>query len=488
MQMAEFLVSRAQGAPKASTPVDELGIPMLFQMWRTRQDPYDTLADGDTLWWVDQRTREARWEFRVTNLRRTRYGSVASALDLLRRWFGLLPSDLNAYHLQAPPEGWLLAWENTIIGPVGVTLPSEMRLGRNGFRRLDSDLGRTVGLPAPGRPPLLEVPPIDEDAPLLATPRVRHIPLATRLAAFSRDDRRCRQGSATGTAMHLDHVYPWSKGGSNDLDNLQVLCARCNIAKGAALAGDAPVLPLLPEVIDLAGRVGLQLPHSIEGLRGLVVAVVAAGEHRAAVDLAWALFHHPDGSSKILQAVADALVGVNRELAPHVELFSLFAWDDASDERLAALVTSVDRDVSERAAAELSTSDDLDDSERIRLARHAFSATDGRVGAIAAVTLGLLADNDDEWMQMLSWAIEHGDPHIRSLAAFNFGAEVDDRDFAYEFLEMALRSPSRAIAAEAARNLAERFADEPEIANRYAQIADELDPQLEDTEADKPSQ
>jgi hypothetical protein len=32
---------------------------------------------------------------------------------------------------------------------------------------------------------------------------------------------------------HVDHVVPWAKGGQNDLDNLQLLLAECNLAKGA---------------------------------------------------------------------------------------------------------------------------------------------------------------------------------------------------------------------------------------------------------------
>lgn len=473
--MAEFLISRANGAPADSIPVDELGVPMFFQMWRTRQDPYETLTDGDTLWWVDQRTREARWEFRVTNLRRARYGSVAAALDWLRRWFGLLPSDLTAYHLEAPPEGWLLAWENTIVGPVGVTLPSDARLGRNGFRRLDPDVARMIGLPVPDRAPLFAVAPIDDAAPPLATPRVRHIPLATRRAVFARDGHCCRQCSATSALMHIDHIYAWSKGGSNDLDNLQVLCATCNMAKGAALTGDTPVLPVLPEVVELAGRVGLQVPHSTDGLEHLVVTAVAAGEHRAAVELAWALYHHPDGDFEILHAVDGALAGVRGELASHVELFTLLAEVETDDDRLAGFVSSPVREVSERAAAELSTREDLDKSERTRLARLALEASDPRVRAIAAVTVGALTDDDDEWREMFNFAIDHGDPHTRSLAALYYGVDVDDRDLAYELLEMALRSPSTLIASEAARMLAERFDDEPAIAARYLQIANELD-------------
>ena len=33
--------------------------------------------------------------------------------------------------------------------------------------------------------------------------------------------------------LHVDHITPWSKGGETTFENLQTLCSRCNIGKGA---------------------------------------------------------------------------------------------------------------------------------------------------------------------------------------------------------------------------------------------------------------
>ena len=37
--------------------------------------------------------------------------------------------------------------------------------------------------------------------------------------------------------LHVDHVRPISRGGTDDLDNLQFLCPRCNLSKHAKWGG-----------------------------------------------------------------------------------------------------------------------------------------------------------------------------------------------------------------------------------------------------------
>jgi hypothetical protein len=53
-----------------------------------------------------------------------------------------------------------------------------------------------------------------------------------KIAVAVRDRGRCRQ-CGSGQDLHYDHVIPWSKGGANTVNNIQLLCGPCNRAKGA---------------------------------------------------------------------------------------------------------------------------------------------------------------------------------------------------------------------------------------------------------------
>lgn len=58
------------------------------------------------------------------------------------------------------------------------------------------------------------------------------IPLAVRGAVYSRDGRRCAYCGDTDGPFHFDHIFPLSRGGSDDPNNITVACSTCNLSKG----------------------------------------------------------------------------------------------------------------------------------------------------------------------------------------------------------------------------------------------------------------
>ena len=58
-----------------------------------------------------------------------------------------------------------------------------------------------------------------------------YIPAYIRKLVFIRDKGRCvKCGSRKNPELH--HIVPHARGGSNRLENLQLLCRRCNRMKG----------------------------------------------------------------------------------------------------------------------------------------------------------------------------------------------------------------------------------------------------------------
>jgi hypothetical protein len=81
-----------------------------------------------------------------------------------------------------------------------------------------------------------------DDAPLIAglvggayflksrNRRSRYIPASVKRAVIARDLKGKRYNSAK---HHIDHVWPYSRGGSNTIDNLRVIEKEKNLQKGA---------------------------------------------------------------------------------------------------------------------------------------------------------------------------------------------------------------------------------------------------------------
>ena len=66
----------------------------------------------------------------------------------------------------------------------------------------------------------------------------RNINWRLRALVLMRDGARCQLCGTTpqdGSKLHVDHICPWSEGGETVIENLQILCDRCNIGKSDVL-------------------------------------------------------------------------------------------------------------------------------------------------------------------------------------------------------------------------------------------------------------
>ncbi len=75
----------------------------------------------------------------------------------------------------------------------------------------------------------------ESDESVTTEPKVpentRFIPSEIKIAVWKRDNGKCVECGATDH-LHFDHIIPYSKGGSSLLaENIQLLCARHNLAK-----------------------------------------------------------------------------------------------------------------------------------------------------------------------------------------------------------------------------------------------------------------
>ena len=66
------------------------------------------------------------------------------------------------------------------------------------------------------------------------------LPKWLRFAIFKRDGFKCTYCGAgpKQSRLQVDHIHPWSKGGTDDPSNLTTACTDCNGGKAAKLLSD----------------------------------------------------------------------------------------------------------------------------------------------------------------------------------------------------------------------------------------------------------
>ena len=71
---------------------------------------------------------------------------------------------------------------------------------------------------------------LEELRNLRAYRRARQIPKPTRKYVLQRDNYQC-QYCGSQFNLEIDHIFPFSRGGGHEPENLQVLCKNCNLSK-----------------------------------------------------------------------------------------------------------------------------------------------------------------------------------------------------------------------------------------------------------------
>lgn len=131
---------------------DEVNDETEWNMWTTRQPPFNSLEREDLVYLVCpdvQGGSVITWEVEVTGVLTAAYGSKSEAWQLLNATVPVLAGRLtrreflaDGYTVQAPDAGWILGWSYDPVRRVGVPRPTELKFRPNGWRPLDVSEGQ----------------------------------------------------------------------------------------------------------------------------------------------------------------------------------------------------------------------------------------------------------------------------------------------------------------------------------------------------------
>ena len=140
---------------------------------------------------------------------------------------GRLVATNQKIHFLSQSGGWTIAWKKVMrveCEGKGVYLELSIKKGNGHYDVPDAIYVQAVlnTLARVAKRQLL-IPQEDAES--------RHIPQEVKQAVWQRDQGKCVQCSAT-SYPEFDHIIPFSKGGASTLNNIQLLCRRCNLEKG----------------------------------------------------------------------------------------------------------------------------------------------------------------------------------------------------------------------------------------------------------------
>lgn len=181
---------------------------------------------------------------------RNRFGTLKAALraaDLIETTHGRRYTDDECFenllcvwtHYGRPPMHKEMNLPPSEVGPKAYTARwKTWNKALHAFvERVNADLEENPTTPAAGTNETIQTrtpkKAIDEQDR-------REIRLGLRYKVLKRDNFKCALCGAApaltpGVQLHVDHVFPFSKGGKTEITNLRTLCEACNLGKGARI-------------------------------------------------------------------------------------------------------------------------------------------------------------------------------------------------------------------------------------------------------------
>jgi len=139
----------------------------------------------------------------------------------------LVVTNRQLHFTSATEGGWTVAYGKILQIeelPDGVNLSLGVKKGSGAYRSVAQPilLGATLDALVRMHKRLLLMPQTER--------ATRSIPQKVKLEVWQRDQGKCVQ-CGDNNYLEFDHVIPFSLGGANTVNNLQLLCRRCNLAK-----------------------------------------------------------------------------------------------------------------------------------------------------------------------------------------------------------------------------------------------------------------
>lgn len=255
--------------------------------------------------------------------------------------------------------------------------------------------------------------------------------------------------------LHVDHIWPIAMGGGNELDNLQLLCERHNLEKGARIVDGARP----PQYVRPFDALAADLKMSADPLdhAAVVRAAIANGKERWAIEAVLREIDTADdpvaliAACKMLRSSEQGVSLAEARLAQLIAVEAPAAALELAGPHLDAADATV-RGTASLAVAEAEP--DMDRDRQVELLTTATHAEDHWVAGLAHLYLAELNSDPDLAREHLLAAAESRDATPSSEAAYQLGRQSEDADEARQWFRRALITEDPDLFAACAAELA----------------------------------